>query len=46
MRKQGEKQRRILDRKLAQELTARELKRITGGCGSETVSCSGGSEDD
>jgi hypothetical protein len=46
MRKLGEKQRRILDRKLAQEITTRELKRVIGGCATQTETCSGGSEDD
>lgn len=42
MKKQDEDKRRILGRKLAKELTTKELKDVAGG----TTSCSGGCADD
>jgi hypothetical protein len=45
MRKNAKKGRRTLDRKLAQELTAEELRRLNAG-GGGTISCSRGVDDD
>jgi hypothetical protein len=45
MRKDAKKGRRTLDRQLARELTAEELKRLKAVVGG-TISCSGGEADD
>lgn len=45
MRVETKKEKRILERKLARELTAEELERAFGG-GLATTSCSGGCADD
>lgn len=41
MHRKADKSRRILDRQLAEELSAEELGRITGGGETVTCSCSG-----